>query len=210
MSNSECGRYERSRAVNVYVVYCHPSTTSFTAAVRDRALAGLHGGSHDVRVTDLYADDFRPELSAWERTHHLSPPDTKPEIAAYADNLRWCDALVFIYPTWWAGQPAMLKGWIDRVWVAGVAYELPAGATRIRPLVKNIRRLVVITTHGSSKLINSLEGEGGKRIVNRSLRVLCSKRARTKWIALYSIDTTSDPRRAAHLERVEKAMRTLR
>lgn len=163
-----------------------------------------------MRVTDLYADGFVPELSAWERTNHLSPPETKPEIAPYAANLRWCEALVFVYPTWWAGQPAMLKGWIDRVWVAGVAYELPEGATRIRPRLHNIRRLVVVTSHGSSKLINSLEGEGGKRIVNRSLRVLCSKKARTKWLALYSIDTTSDAKRAAHLDRVEKVMRELR
>jgi putative NADPH-quinone reductase len=196
--------------VKTYLVYCHPSETSFTAAARDRALAGLRAGGHDVRVSDLYADEFQPELSAWERTNHLSPPDTKPEIATYAANLRWCEALVFVYPTWWAGQPAMLKGWIDRVWVSGVAYELPEGANRIRPLLHNIRRLVVITSHGSSKLINSLEGEGGKRIVNRSLRVLCSKKARTKWLALYSIDTTSDVKRAAHLDRVETAMRELR
>jgi NAD(P)H dehydrogenase (quinone) len=195
--------------VKVYLVYCHPSESSFTAAERDRALVGLTGGGHEVRVTDLYADQFVPELSAWERTNHLSPPETKPEIAVYADNLRWCEALVLVYPTWWAGQPAMLKGWIDRVWVAGVAYELPEGANRIRPLLHNIRRLIVVTTHGSSKLINSLEGEGGKRVVSRSLRVLCSKWARTKWIALYSIDTTSDAKRAAHLDRVEQAMRDL-
>lgn len=196
--------------MKVYVVYCHPSEKSFTAAARDRALAGLAAAGHDVRVTDLYADGFVPELSAWERTNHLSPPDTKPEIAEYADSLHWCESLVFVYPTWWAGQPAMLKGWIDRVWVAGVAYELPEGATRIRPLLHNIRRLVVITSHGSSKLVNSLEGEGGKRIVNRSLRVLCGKTARTKWLALYNIDTSSVSKRTAHLDRVEKAMRTLR
>ena len=194
----------------MYLISCHPSETSFTAAARDRALAGLAAGDHEVRVTDLYADGFVPELSAWERTNHLSPPDTKPEITAYADNLRWCEALVFVYPTWWAGQPAMLKGWIDRVWVAGVAYELPEGATRIRPLLRNIRRLAVITSHGSSKFINSLEGEGGKRVVNRSLRVLCNTKARTTWLALYSIDTTSDVKRATHLDRVEKAMRELR
>ena len=195
--------------MKVYLVYCHPSEGSFTAAARDRALVGLTG-SHEVRVSDLYADGFVPELSAWERTNLLSPPDTKPAITTYADNLRWCEALVFVYPTWWAGQPAMLKGWIDRVWVAGVAYDLPEGANRIRPRLQNIRRLVVITSHGSSKFVNALEGEAGKRIICRALRVLCSKRARTKWIALYSIDATTDAKRAAHLDRVEKAMRTLR
>ena len=113
---------------------------------------------------------------------------------------------MLVYPTWWAGQPAMLKGWIDRVWVAGVAYELPEGANRIRPRLHNIRRIVAITTHGSTKFVNALEGEGGKRIVTRSLRVLCSKRARTTWIALYNIDRSTDARRAAHLARVEQAM----
>jgi len=192
--------------VRVHLVYCHPSETSFTAAVRDRALVGLHAAGHDVRVSDLYADGFVPELSAWERTNHLAPPETKPDIAEYAANLRWCEALVLVYPTWWAGQPAMLKGWIDRVWVAGVAYELPEGANRIRPRLHNIRRIVAITTHGSTKFVNALEGEGGKRIVTRSLRVLCSKRARTTWIALYNIDRSTDARRAAHLARVEQAM----
>ena len=196
--------------MKVYLVHCHPSEASITAAARDRALAGLHAAGHDVRVTDLYAEGFTPELSAWERTHHLDPPSTKPAITAYADNLRWCDALVFVYPTWWSGQPAMLKGWIDRVWVAGVAYELPEGANRIRPLLHNIRHLVAITTHGSTKWVNVLEGEGGKRIITRSLRVLCSKRARTKWIALYNIDRSTDARRAEYLARVEQSMRDLK
>jgi len=196
--------------MKAYVVYCHPLQTSFLAAARDRVLAGLAAAGHEVRVTDLYADNFRPELSAWERTHHLDPPETKPEIAEYADNLRWCDALVLVYPTWWGGQPAMLKGWIDRVWVAGVAYELPPGAIRIRPLLRNIRRLVVVTTHGSSKLINVAQGESGKRVVTRALRVLCHRRARTKWIAFYGIDRASDSDRSQFLDRVEHSLRSLR
>lgn len=195
--------------MKTYVVFCHPLTESFSTAIRDRALTALIAANHDVRVSDLYAEGFRPELSAWERTHHLDPPENKPEIAAYADNLRWCDALVFIYPTWWSGQPAMLKGWIDRVWVAGVAYQLPTGANRIRPLLTNIRRIATITTHGSSKWINTLQGEPGKRVINRALRVLCRRTARTRWIALYGIDRTSDQDRARFLDRVERRLRSL-
>jgi len=196
--------------VKTYLVFCHPLADSFTSAARDRALAGLSRAGHEVRVTDLYVEEFRPELSAWERTHHLDPPETKPEIANYAENLRWCDALVLVYPTWWSGQPAMLKGWIDRVWVAGVAYELPPGGNRIRPLLHNIRRLVVITTHGSSKWVNAAQGEGGKRVVTRSLRLLCNRLARTSWIALYSIDRASEHERKRFLDRVERKMGSLR
>lgn len=192
------------------VVHCHPVEGSFASQMRDRTLAGLRAAGHEVRLTDLYAEGFRPELSAWERVHHLDAPEAKydevPDLARHAADLAWCDALVLVYPTWWSGQPAMLKGWMDRVWVTGVAYELPAGANRIRPLLKNIRRLVVVTTHGSSKRINSLQGEGGKRVVFRGLRVLCHPFVRTKWVALYAIDTCAADDRQRFLDRVERTM----
>lgn len=184
------------------LIYCHPSVDSFTSAVRDTALAALHAGAHEVRLTDLYADGFEPVLSADEFLHHLDDPSTKPGIAEHAANLRWCESLVLIYPTWWAGQPAMLKGWIDRVWVNGVAWHLPKGSKRLRPLLQNIRRLEVVTTHGSSKWINALEGEGGKRTALRSLRVLCRPTCRTNWLALYNIDRSTPEQRERFLGRV--------
>ena len=195
--------------MKVFVVHCHPDPDSLIAAARDRAVAALRDAGHEVRVTDLYAEGFRPELSAWERDHQLDPPDTKPDIGEHAAALRWCDALLLSYPTWWAGQPAMLKGWLDRVWVSGVAYVLPDGSDRIRPLLGNIRRIVVVTSHGSSKLVNMLEGEGGKRVVTRALRVLCHRFARTTWVAAYGLDRSTPESRAAFLDRVERVMRRL-
>lgn len=196
------------------VLYCHPLDDSFIAAARDRALAALRAGGHEVRYTDLYADlaagTFVAELSAWELEHHLAPPEQKPAIAPYAADLAWCDTLVLVHPTWWSGQPALLKGWIDRVWVAGVAYSLPPGASTIRPLLGNIRRIVTITSHGSSKFVNSLQGEGGKRVAHRSLRVLCHRFTRTTWLSLYGIDRASEARRAAFLDRIERRLRRLR
>lgn len=184
------------------VIYCHPSPDSFTAAVREAALLGLRNGRHDVRLTDLYADEFDPVLSLDEFSHHLDEPSTKPAIASYIADLAWCESLILVYPTWWAGQPAMLKGWIDRVWVNEVAWQLPDGAQTLRPLLRNVRRLTVITTHGSSKLINALEGEGGKRTALRSIRLMCSRRCRTRWIALYNIDRSTPAARAHFTKRV--------
>lgn len=196
------------------VIHCHPLADSFIAAARDRVLAALTAGGHEVRCTDLYADranhGFHAQLTAWEHEHHLAPPDTKPAIATYAADLAWCDTLVLVYPTWWSGQPALLKGWIDRVWVAGVAYDLPPGANTIRPRLTNIRRIVTVTSHGSSKFVNALQGEGGKRVVHRSLRVLCHRFTRTTWLALYGIDRASDARREAFLDRVDRRLRRMR
>jgi len=192
----------------VLVVYCHPNPSSFTAAARDRALAALEGEGLDVRLVDLYADGFDPTLSCEERPVHKQP-GIAPELEHYADDLRWARVLVLVYPTWWSGQPAMLKGWIDRVWVAGVAWELPEGADVVRPLLRNIRRIVVITGHGSSKLVNALEGESGKRTVTRSMRAMCSRRARTTWCAMHGLDNADASARERFLAKVERTMSRL-
>jgi putative NADPH-quinone reductase len=199
--------------VNVLVVFCHPTHDSFTGASLERVLAALGRGGHDVRVTDLYAEAFRPELSIDEHavhlTDHRAAPDLRADVARHLDDLRWASAIVLVYPTWWAGQPAMLKGWFDRVLACGVAWWLPPGADRIRPLLGNVRRLVVVTSHGSTKFVNALEGEGGKRVVGRALRALCHVRCRTRWIALYDIDRADEPTRRAFLDRVERRLSRL-
>jgi len=194
--------------MRVLAVYCHPNPDSLVAAARDRAIAGLHAAGHDVRLTDLYADGFDPTMSSGERLAHKDPGVTE-DLQRYADDLAWAEALVMIYPTWWSGQPAMLKGWIDRVWVAGVAWEMHEGDQTPTPLLRKIRRIVVVTTHGSSKLMNVLEGESGKRTATRSIRAMCSRRARTTWCALYGVDTSDEAKRAAFLDRVEKSLTRL-
>lgn len=190
------------------VIYCHPNPESLAAAARDRVLAALDRAGHEVRLTDLYAEGFEPELTAWDRRRHLSP-QVAPELEPYVDDLCWAEAIVFVYPTWWSGQPAMLKGWMDRVWVFGVAWTLPPGADQPRPLLNNIRRLAIVTTHGSSKLVNALEGESGKRTVFRSIRMMCHRHVRTKWIALYGLDTVDAAKRTAWLDRVEREIAKL-
>jgi NAD(P)H dehydrogenase (quinone) len=195
--------------VKVYVVYCHPDPESFTAAVLHRTTAALEAAGHQVRMSDLYSDDFDAALSLQERLDHLIPSAPNLAIAGYCLNLQWCDALVFIYPTWWSAQPAMLTGWLDRVLVRGVAWELPDGATRITPRLTNVRRLVTITTHGSSKWINILEGQTGRRVIGRAVRVLCHRSARTTWLAMYDIDRSTAAQRMAFLDRVEHQMHRL-
>ena len=192
--------------MNTLVVYCHPDDTSFTRAVRDTAVAALRSAGHELRLTDLYADQFDPVLSVTEHANHLAEPSTKPAVTSYVDDLRWCRSLVLIYPTWWAGQPAMLKGWIDRVWIQGVAWELRVDADRVRPLLRDLRMITVVTTHGSSKWVNALEGEVGKRTVTRSLRLMCSRWCRTRWIALYDIDRSTNEDRRRFLARVSRRL----
>lgn len=199
--------------MKVYVVFCHPTRESLIGSALDRALRGLEAGGHDVRLSDLYADGFSAELSLAERSQimvdHRAQPEVRADLSGYINNLQWCDALVFVYPTWWGGQPAMLKGWLDRILVPGVAYEVRPGAERISPLLHNVRTLVSITSHGSTKWVNALQGEPGKRTISRSLRAVCHRRCRSSWIAVYDTDRCSSSRRQRFLDRVEQQMRAL-
>jgi len=188
--------------VNVLVIYCHPDPESFVAAVRDRAVATLERRGHVVHLVDLYAEGFDPVFTAEERVAHRQP-GVSPPLQPYADQLRWCDALVLVYPTWWSGAPAMLKGWVDRVWARGVAWDLPVGTSTVRGRLRNVRRLAAVTTHGSPKRINMIEGEAGKKMFQRSLRVLCHPLVRFTWLAEYGVDTSTPADRAAFLDRVE-------
>lgn len=189
-------------AVRALVVYCHPCPTSLVAVARDRVVAGLEEAGAEFRVIDLYGEGFVPEFSAAERAAHLKP-GADPSIAHHAEALQWCTTLIVVYPTWWAGQPAMLKGWFDRVLVNGVAWELPDGANRLQPRLRNVTRIVAVATHGSPKYVNAIEGEGGKRTLFRSVRAMCHPLCRTTWLALYDVDRCSAEARAAFLDRVQ-------
>ena len=193
------------------VIYVHPVEGSFTSSVRDAIIQHLPSQHHEVRLRDLYAENFDPFLSATERALHHTPPTTRPELARDVEDLRWCEAIVFVYPTWWSGLPAMLKGWIDRTWMNEVAWSLPVGANTIRPRLTNIRRLVAVATHGSSKVVNALQGEPGKRTISRSIRLMCNPWCRARWIALYGLDKSKLEDRQKHLatigQRVGRALR---
>jgi len=190
------------------VIVCTPDPESYTAARARVVIDGLADRGADVRVRDLYAEGFDPHFSATERRDHLEAGPSE-EIADHAIDLGWCDTLVLVYPTWWSAQPAMLKGWIDRVWVCGVAWDLPPGANRLRPRLTNVRRIIAVTTHGSSKLVNSVQGEAGKRTITRSLRLMCHWSCRSSWWATYSMDRLDDERRRRALDRLARRVARL-
>ena len=206
--------------MRVLVVSAHPVPDSYLAAVRAAAISGLTAGGHDVDHVDLDAEGFQPLLSRkeWEghrwtgvETHTPAAADhpLPADVAAHAARLRAADALVLVYPTWWGSQPAIMKGWLDRVWVEGVAFSFRPDGRRTRHELRRIRHLVAITTHGSPKRINAIEGEPGKRLVLRQLRAACHPRVRTRWIARYGVDQSDEAERRSFLHDVERAMTDL-
>jgi len=187
------------------VIYCHPRGDSFTAAVRDVVLDRLSRAGAEARLRDLYAGGFDPVLSAPELAGYADVATNRAPVAAEIADLEWCDTLIFVYPTWWYGLPAMLKGWLDRVLLPGVAFHMPRGeGDDIRPGLTQITRLGVFTTCGASWWLTRAIGAPGRRTLLRGVRLLCARRCRTVFAAHYLMDSATDAARAAHLHRVAR------
>ncbi|MBL9023116.1 MAG: NAD(P)H-dependent oxidoreductase [Myxococcales bacterium] len=106
----------------VLVVYCHPNPKSYTHAVLGAVEAGLRAGGAEIDRIDLHHEGFDPVLLVDERRRRRDL-DKVEGTQRHRELLAWCDALVLIYPVWWGGFPAMLKGFIDRVFVSGLTYS---------------------------------------------------------------------------------------
>ena len=189
------------------VVYCHPRGDSYTAAVRDVVLTKLRDAGTQVRLIDLYADGFDPTMSADEHLGYEDVTGNTAGFETYIDHLHWCEALIFVYPTWWYGLPAMMKGWLDRVLVPGVAFHLPDDTAKdIRPGLTHITRLGLFTTCGASWWLTRYVGAPGKRTLLRGIRLLCAPRCKVSYAAHYRMDSSTAKSRARHLSKVARKM----
>ncbi len=184
-------------------IHSHPVPESFNTALCKVAVETARAKGHEVRLIDLYAEGFNPVMSAEERRAYHDdgppPPDVAPHIAA----LKWAEGLIFVYPTWWYAQPAMLKGWMDRVWRPGVTFSVPTPSEPMRPALTQVRLIGVITTLGSPWWFwTFLIGAPGRRMILRGLRFCTARRTKTFWLGLHEMDTQDAPARARYLDRV--------
>lgn len=113
----------RKKKMNHLVIYCNPDPHSLSAAYKDAIMELTEMSQHAVNVRDLYNIGFQPVLRKTDfdaQKHGLIPADVKVE----QDYIIWADLLTLIYPVWWTGMPALMKGYIDRVFTKGFAYTM--------------------------------------------------------------------------------------
>jgi NAD(P)H dehydrogenase (quinone) len=132
--------------MKVLIVFTHPVKTSFNRALLKVTVKGLEAAGHEIKVADLYAENFQPAMTVGDFVQFEDKP-MPDEILAEQARVEWCEAMVFIFPLWWWSLPGMLKGWIDRVMSYGWAWVDPAD-----PLSGTLkeRKILVMVTAGSS------------------------------------------------------------
>ncbi|CAM9368009.1 unnamed protein product [Pylaiella littoralis] len=204
----------------IIVLQVHPygKEPSFTSALGNAVCDSLKasGEWHEVRVTNLYAEQFQPALGGQEHRGFLTAfRDGKvaEDMKSHVEDLQWCSGLVLCYPTWWYSFPAVLKGWIDRALMPGVAFDLPNGVDKPNPRtglisrLTNIRKVGMVTTFGNSFWNVRYVGDPGRRIVSRGLRPLMHPECTLLWKGLYDVEKCPPQERSAFLEDVGRSFR---
>ena len=132
--------------MKVLIVYCHPSSNSFTYQVKESFIQGLKEANHSYEISDLYGDHFNPVMSEKEYLregfYHL---DESVENDVFQEQMKinQADVIVFIYPDFWTASPAMLEGWFQRVWTYGFAYG-------DHPTMKCLDKAIFLMTMGGT------------------------------------------------------------
>ncbi len=189
------------------IVYAHPDPASFTAAVRQTVEARRAAAGAEIRLIDLYAVAFDPCLSPAEFAAYEDTAENTRPVARHVADLLWCDTLIFVYPTWWYGMPAILKGWLDRVMLPGTAFLMPDERNpAIRRGLAHITRLGVFTSGGATRWLTAFIGAPGRRTILRGVWLLCAPGCRRVFAKHYQMDSSTPESRAEHLARVSRAM----
>jgi NAD(P)H dehydrogenase (quinone) len=191
--------------MRVLYLYWHPVPESFHGALRATALAGLARVGHEVDLLDLYAEGFDPVLSTEERRAYHDLARNRRGLEGYIERLQRAEALVVQFPAWCFGPPAMLKGFFDRLFMPGVAFDLGDPA-RVRPLLGNIRRVAGIVTYGRPRLAAWWMGDPPRKLITRYVRWFVAPRAPIRYHALYHMNVASNTDRQAFLRRVGQRM----
>jgi NAD(P)H dehydrogenase (quinone) len=147
--------------MNVFLLFAHPEPHSFNGALYRTACEALTEAGHEVRTSELYAMAFNPvsgrhnfesvKDAAYykqqlEETHASDVGGFAADIEAELQKIEWCDLMIWQFPLWWFGLPAILKGWVDRVFVMGRTYGY--GKIFDKGVFRGKRAMLSLTTGG--------------------------------------------------------------
>lgn len=158
-------------------------------------------------IEDLYAQDFNPALTIEERDTYYAENYNQLGVTDQIKRLKEAEVLILLFPTWWFGFPAMLKGWFDRVWSPGVAYNHADDLGAIKPLLDNLEKVLVVTTLGAPWWVDRLlMRQPVKRVMKIALLGTCAKNSKLKFLSLYNSEKLSKQQIATFKRSIDKVI----
>lgn len=195
--------------MKVMVIYAHPYDKSYNHAILESTLEGLKEGNHEIDLVDLNKDGFNPVMTCEElHAHCICNKPIDPKVLDYQSRIEAAQHLVFIFPMWYQSGPAILKGFLDKVFSNGWAYKhFPGKHTAVGQLTH--LNATVISTMGMPKMVyrllyhNALKGE----LIKGTLKFSGIKSV--KWINLDKVPMVSDEKRNKWLVDIKEHMKKL-
>lgn len=193
--------------MNCLVVTSHPIPDSLCNQLAQYIASQLVAAGHHVITEDLYAENFSPELTVVERESYYAKEYDSSETSLQVERLVNAQALILVFPTWWFGFPAILKGWFDRVWGPGIAFNHSENFGPITPNLDNLEKVLVVTTLGSPWWVDNLVmRKPVKRIIKSALLGTCSRKSKLQFFSLYNSETVSEQRVLDFRNKIGKAI----
>lgn len=182
------------------IVYCHPYEGNFNHAVLEALCARYDRADESYRVIDLYADGFDPALSSAELAVYSAGEVLDPLVVRYQELVAGCCKLVFVFPIWWNDMPAMLRGWFDKVMLAGFSWI--ATGEGLEGTLTHIASAEVYTTSANpTAFIRERAGDGIQRaLIDGTLRQLGISHG--TWVNFGGMDASTPEERSAYLAKI--------
>lgn len=195
--------------MKILVVYAHPLEMSFVSALHARVVETLRAAGHVVDDLDLYAERFDPVMSREQMRAYVDTRANTREVEPYVERLRAAEALVLVFPVWFDGLPAILQGYFQRVFLPGVSMRIDE-AGLFHPNLSNIKRMAAVSAYGESRRDVAAKRDPPRRFVRDNIGALIDPSGRFEYVALYDMNFTNAPRRAAFLKRVTRVFKAWR
>lgn len=182
--------------MNILIIYAYPNTTGYTYAIMNTIRQGIEK-QNAVKIIDLYQENFDPVL-IFNQTKKRRNMQFDEETASYRQQISWADHIIFIFPIWWGGMPAILKGFIDKVFSKGFAYDykglFPIG------LLKE-KSAWIVTTEDAPKLYRQLFQQDYGTVLKKQVLHMSGIK-RVKHYSLSSLKNSTDKQRQHFLDKM--------
>ena len=159
--------------MKISVILAHPKATSFNHAIAKAVIERIEHNGHKVSFHDLHKENFEPRIPDEEISKDAPLPEV---ILAHCSEIAEADGIIVVHPNWWGQPPAILKGWVDRVIRAGIAYEFiegDSGEGVPRGLLKAKVAIVFNTSNTESKREQNVFGDPLETIWKNCVFGLC-------------------------------------
>ena len=186
------------------VVVAHPLNNSLCFHLAEETIKHMENKGYQVTIKDLYKENFNPVLTKDERNSYYEKQFDLSQLKDDIIQLEEAQSLVLIFPTWWFSFPAILKGWFDRVWAPGYAYNHASDLGAITPCLLNLKEVKVVTTLGAPWWVDFFVlRKPVSKVLKFALLGACTKNCKFQMLSLYNSESLTEVKISNFIKKIK-------